>query len=88
MAVKIRLRRMGANNDISFRVVATDSRSPRDGRCLEVLGWYNPRAKGETFRLKLDRIAYWKSQGAVVTDTVASLVRKAQKATPQPAPSA
>ncbi len=85
MAVKIRLRRMGANNDICFRVIATDSRSPRDGRCLEVLGWYDPRAKGETCRLKLERIEYWKGRGAVMSETVASLVRKAQKSAMQPA---
>jgi len=87
MAVKIRLRRMGANNDICFRVIAADSRSPRDGRCLEVLGWYDPRAKkGETFRIKLDRIQYWKSRGAILSETVASLVRKAKKSAQAPNP--
>ncbi|MDD4871853.1 MAG: 30S ribosomal protein S16 [Kiritimatiellae bacterium] len=80
MSVKIRMRRMGAKNDMSFRVVATDSRSPRDGRYLELLGWYDPEKKGENFGLKLDRIEYWKSKGAIISDTVKSLLRKAKKA--------
>ena len=71
---------MGSNNDISFRVVATDSRSPRDGRYLELLGWYDPAVKGENYKLKMDRIEYWKSKGAIVSDTVRSLIRKAKKA--------
>ena len=78
MAVKIRMRRMGANRDISFRVVATDSRFPRDGKSLELLGWYDPKREGVNFSLKLDRIDYWKSKGAQVSDTVASLIKKAR----------
>ena len=77
MSVKIRLRRTGANKDISYRVVATDSRSPRDGRFIEALGWYDPKKTGVNFALKLERIAYWKSKGAQISDTVKSLVRKA-----------
>ncbi len=80
MAVRIRMRRMGAINDRSFRVVATDGRSPRDGRYLEMLGWYDPEQKGVNFRLKLDRIEYWKQRGAQVSTTVRSLVRRAVKA--------
>jgi len=80
MAVKIRMRRMGAKNDISFRVVATDSRSPRDGRYLELLGWYDPEKKDKNFDIKLDRIEYWKSKGAIISNTVKSLIRKARKA--------
>jgi small subunit ribosomal protein S16 len=80
MAVKIRMRRMGANRDISYRVVATDSRRPRDGKNLEVMGWYDPKLEGANFSLKLDRIDYWKSKGAQLSDTVKSLVRKARAA--------
>ena len=77
MAVSIRLRRMGANNDIFYRVVAADSRSPRDGRFLEVLGWYDPKKPGKNFELKMDRIQHWAGKGGNVSDTVKSLIRKA-----------
>lgn len=80
MSVKIRMTRTGANKDIAYRVVATDGRCPRDGKNLEVLGWYDPKHKGANFSLKMDRIEYWKSKGAQVSDTVKSLVRKARAA--------
>ena len=76
MSVKIRLRRTGANNDLSFRVVATDSRSPRDGRILELLGWYDPKRTGKNFEIKTDRYDHWMGKGAVVSATVRSLVKK------------
>jgi small subunit ribosomal protein S16 len=79
MAVKVRLTRTGANNDLCYRVVATDSRSPRDGRSLEILGWYDPKLKGANFMLKLERIDHWVKNGAVMSDTVRSLVKKARK---------
>lgn len=79
MAVKIRMKRTGAKNDASFRVVAADVRSPRDGKNLETLGWYTPGAKGKTFELKLDRVDHWLGTGAQISDTVASLVKKARK---------
>ena len=79
MAVKVRLRRTGANNDPSFRVVATDSRAPRDGSYLENLGWYDPKKPGVNFAVKVERIDYWKSKGAQLSDTVRSIVRKARK---------
>ena len=79
MAVKIRLKRTGATNDACFRVVAADSRSPRDGRNLENLGWYTPGQTGVNFKLKLDRIDHWIGHGAQVSDTVASLIRKSRK---------
>jgi small subunit ribosomal protein S16 len=85
MAVKIRMRRMGSNRDISFRVVATDARAPRDGKCLEVIGWYDPKKEGVNYNLKMDRIEYWKSKGAQVSDTVRSLIRKARAAAPKTA---
>lgn len=80
MSVKIRMTRTGANKDISYRVVATDSRSPRDGKHLEVVGWYDPKKPGVNFGLKMDRIEHWKSKGAQLSDTVKSLVRKSRAA--------
>lgn len=80
MSVKIRMTRTGANRDISFRVVATDSRSPRDGKSLENLGWYDPKKTGVNYSLKLDRIEHWVGNGAQMSDTVRSLVRKARLA--------
>jgi len=80
MSVKVRLRRTGGKNDICYRVVATDSRSPRDGSYLEGLGWYDPKKTGVNFQVRVDRIQYWESKGAIVSDTVRSLVRKAKKA--------
>lgn len=86
--VTIRLRKAGTTNAPSFRVVAADSRSPRDGRFIEILGSYDPKVKGENYVLKLDRIDYWKSQGATVSETVASLVRRARKHAPAEAAAA
>jgi len=80
MAVKIRMTRTGGNREISWRVVATDSRSPRDGRYLELLGWYDPKRSGVNYQLKLDRIEFWKQHGAQMSDTVRSIVRKAGRA--------
>lgn len=76
MAVKIRMTRTGANKDISYRVVATDSRFPRDGKNLEVLGWYDPKKQGINFGLKMERVDHWISKGALVSDTVKSLIKK------------
>ncbi|HRT28953.1 MAG TPA: 30S ribosomal protein S16 [Kiritimatiellia bacterium] len=78
--VKIRLRRTGCNNNAAFRVVAADERSPRDGKFLEILGWYEPKREGENFKLNLERIEHWLSKGARMSETVASMVRKAKKA--------
>lgn len=78
--VKIRLRKTGCINNPSFRVVATDQRSPRDGKFLEILGWYAPKQKGENYKLDLPRIDYWLSQGAQMSETVASMVKKTRKA--------
>lgn len=78
--VKIRLRRTGCKNHAAYRVVAADERSPRDGKFLEILGWYEPTREGENFKLNLDRIAEWQSKGAQMSETVASMVRKAKRA--------
>ena len=79
MPVKVRMTRTGANNEPSFRIVATDSRSPRDGRYIESLGWYDPKKVGVNFALQMDRIEHWKAHGAVLSDTVKSLIRKTKK---------
>lgn len=76
MAVKIRMRRTGANRDISFRIVVIDERNPRDGRYLENVGWYDPKRKGVNFELDAERIAHWRGKGAILSDTVRSLLRK------------
>ena len=78
MAVKIRLRRVGAKKAPFYRVVVADSRFPRDGRFIERLGYYNPMAAGQAvpFSIKADRLAYWQSQGAQLSDTVARLVKE------------
>ena len=80
MAVKIRLTRTGCKNRAAFRVVAADGRSPRDGKFLEILGWYDPTREGTNFKLELDRIEKWRSKGAQVSDTVRSLVKRSRKA--------
>lgn len=78
MAVTVRLRRTGAKNSASYRVVAADTRSPRDGRFIENLGWYDPKMTGRNCELKLDRIDYWKGQGAQITNTVKTLVKQSK----------
>lgn len=80
MAVKIRLTRTGARNAACFRVVVTDVRSPRDGRVLEQLGWYDPRRDGANFEIKQDRIEYWQGRGATLSNTVKTLLKRATKA--------
>ena len=80
MSVKVRLTRTGANRDNNFRVVATDTRNPRDGRFIEILGWYDPKKKGVNFGLKLDRIEYWTRNGAIVSETVRSLLKRNARA--------
>ncbi len=80
MSVKIRMKRIGAKNTPVFRIVVADSRSPRDGKCIEELGTYQPLKKGDNYTLNLDRANYWISNGAQPSDTVASFLRKAKKA--------
>lgn len=76
MAVKLRLRRMGKKKQPVYKVVAADSRSPRDGRFLESVGLYNPLTNPHTIDLKEDRVMYWLNVGAQPTDTVKSLLRQ------------
>jgi small subunit ribosomal protein S16 len=77
LAVKIRLRRVGAKKQPSYRVVVADSRSPRDGRFIEIIGFYNPRTEPTTIRFDEDKVRKWLGHGAQPTDTVASLLYRA-----------
>lgn len=77
MATKIRLRRMGARGRPFYRVVVADSRSPRDGRFIETVGYYDPRTDPPTVKISADRVAYWLGTGAQPTDTTRALLRKA-----------
>ena len=74
--VKIRLRRTGKKKQPSYRVVVADSRAPRDGRFIEIIGFYNPRTDPPTVQIKEDRALYWLSQGAQLSDPVARLLKK------------
>src|ERR1700719_3658684 len=76
MAVAIRLRREGALNRPYFKVVVTDTRSPRDGKFIEIVGTYDPKKAGQNSTLKLDRIEHWISKGAEPSDTVRSLIKR------------
>ena len=74
--VKIRLRRMGAKKNPYYRVVVADSLSPRDGRCIEEIGTYNPLTDPSEIKIDTERALYWIKNGAQPTDTVKSLLKK------------
>lgn len=76
MAVKLRLRRMGKKKQPIYKMVAADSRSPRNGKFLEAVGFYNPLTNPHTLELKEDRVMYWLNVGAEPTHTVKSLLRQ------------
>lgn len=80
--VTIRLSRGGAKNRPFYHVVVTDSRNSRDGRYIERLGFFNPLARGNEEKLRLDaeRVAYWQAVGAQPSDRVAKLIKDAEKA--------
>ncbi len=77
MAVKIRLTRMGSKKRPSYRIVATDSRSPRDGKYLELIGFYNPLANPAEIRINEEVALKWIKNGAILTDTAKDLFSKA-----------
>lgn len=79
--VVIRLARGGAKKRPFYNVVVTDSRSRRDGRFIERVGFYNPiaTANEESLRLSLDRISYWQERGALLSETVSGLVKRSAK---------
>ncbi|GAB4335464.1 MAG: hypothetical protein Kow0037_15360 [Calditrichia bacterium] len=76
MAVKLRLRRMGRKKRPFYRIVAADSRSPRDGRLVEEIGYYNPLTEPATVEVKEDRAMYWLGVGAIPTPTVKNLLSR------------
>ena len=81
MSVSIRLRREGAKNRPYYKVVVADSRSPRDGKFIEIIGTYDPKKSGHNSSLNVERAEYWISKGAQPSDTVRSLIKKNKKQT-------
>ena len=75
--VKIRLRRVGAKNKPSYRLVIADARSPRDGAFIDIIGHFNPLTDPETVVIDEEKARHWLSQGARPTDTAARLLAKA-----------
>ena len=75
--VKIRLRRMGAKKAPYYRIVVADSRSPRDGRCIEEIGTYNPLLETNNVTVDVEKAQTWIKNGAQPTDTVRGLLKKA-----------
>ncbi|MBQ8431921.1 MAG: 30S ribosomal protein S16 [Clostridia bacterium] len=76
MAVKMRLRRMGAKKAPFYRVIVADSRSPRDGRFIEEIGYYNPLTNPAEIKIDADKAKKWLGNGAQPTETVKSLLKK------------
>jgi small subunit ribosomal protein S16 len=79
MSVSIRLRREGAKNRPYYKVVVADSRSPRDGKFIEIIGTYDPKISDRNSSLNIERVEYWISKGAQPSDTVRSLIKKNKK---------
>ena len=77
MAVRIRLRRMGAHKAPFYRIVVSDSRSPRDGRFIEEIGYYNPLTEPADVKIDEEKALKWLQNGAQATDTVRSLLSRA-----------
>jgi len=77
MAVKIRLKRIGAKKTPFYRVVVADSRYPRDGRFIEEIGTYDPKSDPTTVKLDVEKAKQWIANGAQPTDTVRALLKKA-----------
>ena len=75
--VKIRLRRMGAKKAPFYRIVVADTRSPRDGRCIEEIGTYNPLLESDNITVNVEKAQTWIKNGAQPTDTVRGLLKKA-----------
>ena len=84
MAVRIRLTRVGATKRPAYRVIAIDQRRPRDGRALEILGYYDPLTEPATVQLESDRISAWIGKGAQPSDTVVRLMRQAEREAASP----
>jgi len=76
MTVKIRLKRVGKRKQPSYRIVVADSRSPRDGRIIENLGWYNPLVEPSAFNVNEEKALGWLNNGAQPTESVVSLLKR------------
>lgn len=76
MALKIRLRQQGRKNRQTYRLVVTDIRNPRDGKYLEMIGWYNPFNEKQDSIVQTDRIHYWVGQGAQITPNAQALIAR------------
>ena len=76
MAVVLRLKRMGTNKKPFYRIVATDKRSPRDGRFIEEIGYYDPKKNPADIKINKERALYWLKNGAKPSETVRSLIKK------------
>ena len=77
MSVVIRLKSMGTKKKIKHRIVVTDTKFPRDGRCLEEIGYWDPSKEPATLSVKSDRAEHWIKNGAVPSETVRSILKKA-----------
>ena len=76
MAVKIRLRRMGAKKAPFYRIIVADSRSPRDGKCIEEIGYFDPMKESVVVKIDAEKAAQWIKNGAQPTDTVKALLKQ------------
>jgi small subunit ribosomal protein S16 len=76
LGVRLRLTRIGRRNKPFYRIIAADSRSPRDGKFIEVVGRYNPLTEPETLEIKEERVLYWINNGALMSDTVRTLFKR------------
>ena len=79
MSVRIRLKRFGTNNRLQWRIVVAESKMPRDGRFIEEIGYYDPIPLSEKLEVKKDRLEYWLKNGAQLTPTVKSLLKRQTK---------
>jgi small subunit ribosomal protein S16 len=78
MPVRIRLKRTGTNRKATYRVVVTDSRSPRDGRFIEEIGYYNPLTEPPQLQINREKATQWMKKGAQPSDTVRHLLRRVE----------
>ena len=77
MSLKIRLKRVGRKNQPAYRIVVADSRSPRDGTVVAMIGHYSPRSKGAQFDVNVEQARAWIAKGATPSETVTSVLKKA-----------
>ncbi|MFH1243286.1 MAG: 30S ribosomal protein S16 [Pseudomonadota bacterium] len=76
MAVRIRLARMGTKKKPFYRLVAADSEAPRDGKFLEILGYYNPMKDPAEIKIHEDKVTYWLEKGALVSESASALLKR------------